>query len=137
MSDLPFWFVIVGLFLVGLELLVGVATGFDLVLIGFSLVSGGLVGNFFGDWRIAVFVSGFLSILYVVVGRSFVKKWLMVVTEKTNIDNLIGRSGEVVKERQVKVAGEVWRAEGIAKWKKGDKIKVISVEGVSLKVKRK
>ena len=61
----------------------------------------------------------------------------MVVTQKTNVDNLIGRSGEIVKEGQVKVAGEVWRADGIARWKKGDKIKVVSVEGVSLKVKKK
>ena len=66
-ADLPFWLVIIGLFLVGLELLVGVATGFDLVLIGFSLVGGGLIGNYLHDWRIAVFVSVLLSFVYVVV----------------------------------------------------------------------
>lgn len=129
-----------GLGAVLLELIIGVQTGFDLALVGLALALGGVIGNIFNNWQIGVGAAGILAIIYIVLGRKFIKSKLSIATTKTNIDELIGKKGTVTKEinlhkfGQVKVGSELWRAESEEKIEKETRIKVISLEGVTLKV---
>jgi len=133
-------FVLIGLGLVAVELIVGVQTGFDLVLLGTSLIFGGLVGNWMDSWQAGLGISLLLTIGYMIVGRKFVKSKLAITSKETNIDQLIGKEGLVVKDivkhssGQVKVGTETWRAVSDQEIKKGTKVKIQSIEGVTLKV---
>lgn len=137
------WLLIfLGLAAVLVELFVGVETGFDLVLIGIALVLGGLVGNWWGNWQAGVTVAILLSFAYIFFGRKFVKSRLAIATKSTNIDKLIGRKALVIKDitpdeaGKVKINSEVWRAEGEKKFNQGQRVKVVSIEGVTLKVEK-
>ena len=62
---IPQLFVIAGLLLVLAELLVGIQSGFDLVLIGSILVISGFVGMFTGSTPLMLVLATALSILYI------------------------------------------------------------------------
>ncbi len=143
-ADLWLWlvFVIVGLLLVLLELIVGVETGLDLVVIGSAFIIGGLVTWPFHSWVLTVIVTGVICIAYVALGRRYVHRWTAVSKAKTNIDAIIGRQGIVLKsitrnvDGSVKVGNEQWRARAEEDIKKGDEILVTSVSGVTLIVEK-
>ncbi len=140
MLSLPWIFVLVGLGVVLLELFVGIYTGFDLVLIGSSIILGGIVGAFYPNLMVMLLVTSAAIFLYLVFGRSLIQKKLYLQTHQTNIDALIGSFGVVVKPikphhpGQVKISGEYWRAESDTVLNPGDEIKVVSIQGVTLKV---
>lgn len=133
------WLVIGGLILVMAELLVGIQTGFDLVLIGSILVLGGLAGMA-TNYQVALVVSVVLSIVYIFYGRRLVKSKIIVSTHKTNIDKLIGKTGVVVRSITPDTAGivrlddEDWRAMAEEVVYEKEKVKIESIEGVTLKV---
>ncbi len=135
-------FVIVGLWFVLLELIVGVETGLDLVVIGSAFILGGLVTWPFHSWLLTVIVTSIICVAYVALGRRYVHRWTMVSKAKTNIDAIIGRQGIVLKsiarnvDGLVKVGNEQWRARAEEGIKKGDEIVVISISGVTLIVKK-
>lgn len=111
------WLLIyLGLASILLELVIGIQTGFDLVLIGIALMVGGGVGNWTGNWEIGVITATIITIFYIFFGRQFVKNKLTVQTKHTNIESLIGKRGVVTKAikfhkaGQVRVGTEVWRA---------------------------
>lgn len=137
----PSWILIyLGLGAVLLELVLGVATGFDLILVGSSLIIGGIVGNLLNNWQIGLVVSIILATLYMAVGRKLVKHSLAIATHKTNIDTLVGKTAHVIKDihvhqaGQVKIGSEIWRAEALTEISKGKKVTVVSVEGVTVNV---
>ena len=142
--DLWLWlvFVIVGLLFVLLELIVGVETGLDLVVIGSAFTLGGLVTWPFHSWLMTVIVTGIICVAYVALGRRYVHRWTAVKKVRTNIDAIIGRQGIVLKsiaknvDGLVKVGNEQWRARAEEGIKEGDEIVVISVSGVTLIVKK-
>ena len=141
MSLDPNWIIFYsGLGLVVVELIVGVDTGFDFLLVGLSLILGSLFGFLFDAYLVAIGVSITISILYIVFGRKYIKKKLNISTHKTNIDALIGKQAVVLKTitkdkaGQVKLENEIWRAASSKVIKKDSKVKIISVEGVTLKV---
>lgn len=134
---------VIGAVLVVLELILGAATGFDLLLVGVSLAGGGAVGLITGNEMLGVLVAVALLLLNFIVGRRQIKKWLAIKSDKTNVDAVIGSSGIVSKEirrgesGQVILGNETWRAEGHSKvdtLEKGEKIKVVSISGVTVKV---
>ena len=131
-----------GLAAILLELFIGVQTGFDLVLLGISLIIGGVAGNIVKVPEVGIAVAVLLSISYIVVGRKMVKNKLHITTKNTNIDMLIGKKGKVVKAissgkaGQVQIDGEVWRAISDEDVALDSKTEVIGVEGVSIKVKK-
>ncbi len=135
-------FVIVGLLFVLLELIVGVETGLDLVVIGSVFIIGGLVTWPFHSWLLTVIVTSIICVAYVALGRRYVHRWTMVSKAKTNIDAIIGRQGIVLKsiarnvDGLVKVGNEQWRARAEEDIKKGEEIVVTSVSGVTLIVKK-
>ena len=135
-------FVIVGLLSVLIELIVGVETGFDLVVIGSAFILGGLVTLPFHSWLLTVIITSIICIAYVALGRRYVHRWTNVSKAKTNIDAIIGHHGIVLKsiaknvDGSVKVGNEQWRARAENDIKEGTEIVVTSVKGVTLIIEK-
>ena len=143
-NSLNWLLVILGVICVIAELALGVITGFDLALIGASLIAGGIVGLIFGSANIGLIATAILAFLYFALFRKWLKSKLHVRNQPSNVDAVIGRTGVVTKRIAprdcglVKIGSEEWRAElaqpnGSA-LEPGAEIKVLSVEGVTLKV---
>ena len=137
----PNWYIFfTGLGLIGLELILGVDTGFDFLLLGLSLIVGSLFGFLFDAYFVAIGISILISILYIAFGRRYIKEKLHISTHKTNIDALIDKEATVIKAiskskaGQVKLENEIWRATSDKNLPIDSKVKVKSVEGVTLKV---
>jgi membrane-bound serine protease (ClpP class) len=134
--------VIAGLLMVMAELLVGIQTGFDLVLGGSILIISGFAGMFVGGWQLGIGLAIILSIVYIAYGRGLVKSKLIITTTHTNIDKLIGQRGVVVRSITPDTAGlvrlmdEDWRATSDEVLYEKDRVMVVAVEGVSLRVKK-
>ena len=135
-------FVGVGLFLVLLELIIGVETGLDLVFIGSAFILGGLVTWPFSSWLATVIVTSVICAAYVAIGRRYVHQWTAVRKAKTNIDAIIGRKGIVLQsitgsaDGRVRVGSEQWRARAEGDIEEGNEIVVIGVTGVTLIVEK-
>ena len=137
--------IIVGLVCVIAELALGALTGFDLALVGGSLTVGGAIGLFTGSGRIGLLSGGVLAFIYLALFRSWLRAKFTVKDQPTNVDALVGKTGVVTKRIApqdcglVKVGSEEWRAElapgdGAAR-DVGASVTVISIEGVTLKVR--
>lgn len=139
---IPQLFVIAGLLLLLAELLVGIQTGFDLVLIGSILIVSGFVGIFTGSEALMLILATGLSILYIAVGRNKIRQKITTVSKKTNIDKLIGATGNVVRSITpdtpglVRVNDEDWRASSEEILYERDIITVDAIEGVTLIVRK-
>jgi membrane protein implicated in regulation of membrane protease activity len=144
-TDLWLWliFIGIGLFLVLLELLLGVVTGLDLVFVGSAFILGGLITWPFSSWVITLIVTSIICIAYVALGRRYIHKRIAVGKTVSNIDAIIGKSGIVLKsitrniDGRVKVGNEQWRARAEEDIKEGDEIVVTGVRGVTLIVDKK
>ena len=141
------WVLIVaGAVLVLVEVALGGFAGFDLVLIGSSFVVGGALGLVFGSAAWGFIITSALCVLYIVVGRRWVRARLRRPGLPTNTDALVGQRGivtQAVSEHtpgQVRVRGEVWRARPAEDAKDsfdtGTEVQVESVDGVTLLVRR-
>jgi len=136
-------FIIVGLLLALIELVMGVAAGFDLVIMGTVLILGGLIGSIFNNLFITLGTSILLGIFYLSFGRSFIKKKLIIITKHTNIDKLIGETGIVIHSitpdtaGMVRLGDEDWRASASEIIYEKEKVEVKNIEGVTLIVKKK
>jgi len=140
------WLLVIGgVVCVIAELALGVLTGFDLALIGASMMAGGAIGLVFGSSSVGLLAAGVLAFAYLVFFRSWLRAKLNVREHASNIDAVVGKTGVVVKRvaareaGQVKVGDEVWRAElaqtEAAARNPGDTVTVESAEGVTLKVR--
>ena len=138
--DKNYLLVLMGVVAITLEVLLGAPTGFDLLILGIIFLIGGGVGILTTNFIYALALIVILVFLYIFIGRKLVKEKLNVTTRKTNIDNLIGQKAEVIKEitpgkpGQIKVEGEIWRAEADQSFKVGSMVSIQSVSGVTLKV---
>ena len=139
----PQYFIYLGLLLIILELILGVSAGFDLLLSGIALLVGGAVLWLTNVFWIAVVTTIVLILAYFAFLRTALRSKLASTTTKNvNIDKLINAHGIVVKNiragrhGQVQIDGEIWRAESTQNLKRGEKIFVNSVEGVTLKVSK-
>ena len=127
------------------EVALGVATGFDLALIGLSLAAGGAIGLAFDSVRIGFLSAAVFSITYWLLLRRHVKSRIAAAGKLSNIGALIGQSGVVTAEigsrsaGQVRVGDEIWRAEladeSSGPVEAGRSVVVQSVEGVTLRVR--
>ncbi len=143
-TDLWLWliFIGIGLFLVLLELLLGVETGLDLVFVGSAFILGGLVTWPFNSWIITLVVTSVICIAYVALGRRYVHRRMVVGKTITNIDAIIGKRGIVLKsisrnfDGRVRVGNEQWRARSDQDIKEGDEIVVAGVSGATLIVEK-
>lgn len=143
MEIVPVYFLYLGLGFIGLELFVGVDTGFDLVLLGISTILGGLGFWLTGSLWIGVGTTTIVTFSYIFFGRRFLKTKLFHSHHKTNTDRVIDSQGLVVKKitphhpGQVKVDGEIWRAESKITIEEKEIITVKEIDGVTLKVEKR
>lgn len=134
-------FLVTGLLLILAELIAGVDTGFDLVLIGTILIISGLLNLLIPYPIITLLFAAILSGVYILIGRKLVKKNITIRTHKTNIDSLIGKKGTVVETITksaaglVKIEDEKWRAQAGKRIEKNAEVEVLSIEGVTVNVK--
>jgi len=132
--------IIMGLLLIFSELFIGVDAGMDLVAIGSTLIIGGFAGILTGNFTVTLVVSSVLAAAYIFYGRSVVKKKIIVLTHKTNIDKLIGKKGVVIRSITPDTAGMVrlddedWRATSDEVLYEKDSVTVTGIEGVGLVV---
>lgn len=139
-TDPNFILIIAGLGAILLELILGAVTGFDLLILGVAAIIGGFIGTQVNSFPMALTIAVILSLLYLLMGRKMLKKQLAIKTTKTNVDNLIEKKGVVIKSitpskpGQVKVEGEIWRANAEQTIPEGSSVIIKSVEGVTLKV---
>lgn len=137
----PQIFIVLGLIAILLETIVGVNTGFDLLLIGTILIIGGGTGLLTESIYIPLIVSVALTIIYLAFFRSKLRQKLLKVTHHTNVDKLPGQKGVVIRTITPDTAGlvrvddEDWRASSDKVLYEKTKITVESIEGVTLKVK--
>ena len=143
-----FWnwvLVITGAILVLAEVLLGGFAGFDLVLVGSAMVLGGGLGFLFDSWVVGLASASTMAILYIAVGRRWVRARVRTEAVPSNADALIGLSGRVTvrvgehEPGQIKVRDAVWRAVPAAgapgPYEPGTVVQVESVDGVTLRVK--
>ncbi|HEY1409249.1 MAG TPA: NfeD family protein [Promineifilum sp.] len=140
---LPQLLIVAGLLMLLAELVVGIDTGFDLVLIGSILIISGFAGVLFGSTPLALVLTVGLSVLYIAVGRKQIKQRISVVTTtKTNIDKLLGATGTVERPINpnsagiVRVDDEHWRASAEEVLYEGDPVVIESIEGVTVLVRK-
>ena len=137
--------IVAGAVLILLEVALGGFAGFDLVLIGSSIVLGGALGLLFGSTVVGVLVASGLCVLYVAIGRRWVRRRMQRRMISSNVDALIGERALVMlrvaehEPGQVKVRDEVWRAvpaPGVGgPFEPGAVVTVQSVDGVTLQVR--
>jgi len=137
--------VILGSILILIEIALGGFAGFDLVLVGSALVLGGALGLFLGNTLIGFASAAVLAILYVLVGRRWMRARMRTHSVPSNVDAVIGAEALVMKRvarheaGQVRVKDEVWRAlpasEALGPFEPGSVVHVESVEGVTLRVR--
>ena len=140
--------IIVGALALVAEVVLGVITGFDLAIVGLSLMAGGGIGLAFGSAKVGLFAAGAFAFLYLAIFRRQVKARLASGPARaTNIDVVLGKTA-MVTERiaphapgMVRLGDELWRAaladegaDAMAK-ESGTTVLVDSVEGVTLKVR--
>ena len=99
-----------------------------------------LVLSFFVDSFVIQFgVFVVLGIILMITTRDVLTRKL-VHNEKTNLDRVIGKMGIVTEEikkhevGEVKVLGKRWSAVSNKSFMKGDKVKVLKINGVKLEV---
>ena len=139
--------VILGLVMVVMEVVLGVVTGFDLMLLGLSLALGGAVGLAFASTKVGLFAAGAFAFLYLAFVRRRLRDRMSPVTRPTNVDAVLGRTAIVTERIAPHVAGlvrlgdELWRAQlrdegpGASAVEPGATVVVESVDGVTLKVR--
>lgn len=132
-----------GLILILAELIAGIDTGFDLVLIGNILILSGLLNLLIPDPMTTLIFAAVLSALYIFIGRKLIRKNTSIKTHKTNIDSLVGKKGVVLETITksdaglVKIEDEKWRAKGAKRIERNSEVEVISIEGATVIVKGK
>jgi membrane protein implicated in regulation of membrane protease activity len=137
--------VIGGVLLVVLEVALGTITGFDLALLGVSLVAGGVLGLLFGSTKVGLFSAGAIAFIYLAFLRRRIRSKLSSPNRPLHTDTLVGRTA-LVTERiaphapgMVRVGDELWRAsvspgDG-GPFEPGTTVTVSAIEGVTLAVK--
>ena len=137
--------IIAGALMILGEVALGGFAGFDLVLIGSTFVLGGGIGLLLHSTGIGLAVASVLCVLYVAVGRRYVRQRMHTPDIRTNTDALMGREGVVLQRiaphepGQVKVNDEIWRAataSGVAQpLEPGQRVTVAGIDGVTLHVR--
>ena len=143
-ADSWLWLVLIaiGLFLIILELLVGVETGLDMAIIGTAFIIGGGATAVFNNWVITLVATSVIAMLYLFVGRRYVQLRMRGQKVQTNIDAIMGQKGVVQQSigrntaGLVKVGNEEWRASAEEDISEGEEVVVTGVKGITLMVKK-
>ena len=134
------WLIFSGVFFI-LEMF---TTGFLIFWLGVASLLAMLVSFFTSNIVIQTFIFVVTSILLIFLTRPLTNKFLKVNdknTVPTNINRIIGKEAIVIEEikplsnvGKIKISGEIWSAISDIHIEKDTHVKVISVDGVKLKV---
>ena len=137
--------IVTGAVLVLIEVVLGGFSGFDLVLIGSSLVLGGVIGLLVHSAPAGFIAASVLALGYIALGRRWVRARLRRPKVATNVDAVVGQRALVIRTvaslepGQVRVRDEVWRARpaaaGAGPFEVGAEVTIEGVEGVTLLVR--
>lgn len=117
----------------------------NLVTIWFALGTvAAMIATIFTDSLvIQLIVFLIVSFLSLLISKPILKKFKKFKVEATNLDRVVGKTGEVVKKigvdnrfGEVKVLGNVWTATSKEEIEVGIKVKVLAIDGVKLIVER-
>lgn len=110
---------------------------FDEIAIGIALIF--LIHYFtnLGWWVIGIIIVA----LFILIASKFYIFYPQFRKPRIGREEMIGLSGKVIKqlhpEGQVKIKGEIWKARAIEnKINKGEKIEVVTIEGLKLLVRK-
>lgn len=146
MSTMWNWILLLaGAVLILVEVALGGFAGFDLVLIGSAFMIGGALGLWLQNAIVGLVVASVLCLLYIAVGRRWVRSRIRVQGVASNMDAVIGQHGLVViriadhAAGQVKLKDEVWRAlpapGATGPFEPGAVVTVAGVDGITLQVR--
>jgi membrane protein implicated in regulation of membrane protease activity len=134
-----------GALLILVEVMLGGFAGFDLILIGSAFVIGGAIGLMLGNATVGFVIASALCLLYIALGRRWVRERLKSRVLASNMDALVGQQGLVTQRiaphapGQVRVRDETWRAVpapgATGPFEPGHLVTVDSVDGVTLQVR--
>lgn len=132
------WLVIF-IVLVVIELLtINLVTIWFAIAVLFALIVDVIIGNTLVD--IAVF--SVVSLLLLLLTKPLIKRLKVKEVEATNLDMVINKIGVVTEDilegkiGEVKVLGKKWSAYSNTKVLKGERVKILSIDGVKLKVEK-
>lgn len=128
-----------GLFLIFLEIVGGMDTMFDLVLAGFAMLIGGVVGFIAFNWWLGLLVATIITLSYWVWGRKVLKTRLFRTIHKSNADAVQDQQAKVFQilstdRGLVRINGEEWTVDADTPLEVGDMVVVKEVKGSILKV---
>ncbi|MCR4326713.1 MAG: hypothetical protein NUV52_03590 [Candidatus Roizmanbacteria bacterium] len=128
------WLMVLGISLVFFELLMGVATGFDLFVLGWSFVAAGAVYMATADWQYGLLASLIVMVTYWFFLRNAIRRSLYLFFQRIGIDCLVGKEGTVVRKDRVLVEGELWQSNSAKPIKDDARIMVQAVVNNKLEV---
>jgi len=129
-----FW-IFIGIALLFVELL---TLSFFIIFFGIAALSVALVLSLFAltlPWQIFVF--SILSLLYFVIGKKVLPKKGKSVKEEDLLIGSIGIVQETIKAKdsgKVLVGDTLWSATSSISLQKGDKVRIVAVQGLTLEV---
>lgn len=101
------------------------------------------IGTYFtNNLYIQLIIFVITTIISLVLTRPLIKKYINENIVKTNYDVIIGKVGTALtdinplEKGRVKVDGKEWMATSKEEIKKGEKVKILKIEGVKVIVKR-
>ena len=83
--------------MVVLEVVLGTVTGFDLALLGISLLAGGAIGLAFGSTKVGLFSAGAIAFIYLAFLRRRIRSRLTSPHQPMHADTLVGRTALVTE----------------------------------------
>lgn len=137
--DTNYLLIFLGIAAIIIEVLLGAITGFDLLLLGVIFVIAGTIG-LFSSVTTALIMIIVLSLAYVAFGRKLLKDRMTIATKTTSSNALLGKKATVIKKitsqhaGQVKMEGEIWRAQSDTTLDADEVVTIQSVSGVTLTV---
>ena len=136
---LEFWIILAIIFLIG-ELLSG---GFYLLSIGIGSIAAAILNYLQFSITIQIIAFIVITLIFIILSRPLYKKLNRnAVDKKSNTERLIGLEAKVTEDIDshkigtINVNGEVWKAISDEKISKGEKVEIIEIDGVKLKVKK-
>ena len=135
---------VIGWFIAFVILLVIELVTVNLVTIWFAIgaVAAIITTIFTDSILIQCIVFTVVSVISLLITRPLFKKFKLFEVTPTNSDRVIGKVGEVTKRigknkyGEVKVYGNTWTASSDKAIKVGEKVKVLSIDGVKLVVEK-
>ena len=85
-------------------------------------------------WQLIQFIA--TGVILLLIFRPFAKKLQPKFHPMNTADGMVGKTGTILNDQRVKVDGQSWKYVANAKVDVGDLVKVVALNGVTLKVQK-